>query len=253
MLSKVIILDLDGTLLRKDKTVSQKTIDILKKCKNRGNIILFATARPPRDAYKYVPENLRDNPIICYNGACIINGKDILYKKEIKKDDVFETLKNIKKLNYEKICLEINDKLYSNFNVEKFFGKVPCEEVDLFKLDFEGAFKIIVCNEKIDEDILKNIPKTCKGIITDNNSLCQIMNCESSKWNSINYLLQKLNHSSDDVIAFGDDYNDMDMIKNACIGVAMENAEEDLKTIAKYVTVTNEEDGVAKFLEKNIL
>ena len=59
---KAIVLDLDGTLLKEDKTVSQETINALLKFKSQSNKILFATARPPRDAYKYVPKELRDNP-----------------------------------------------------------------------------------------------------------------------------------------------------------------------------------------------
>ncbi len=59
-MSKLIVLDLDGTLLRNDKTVSNETINVLLKFKEANNKILFATARPPRDAYKYVPEILRN-------------------------------------------------------------------------------------------------------------------------------------------------------------------------------------------------
>ena len=80
-MNKLIVLDLDGTLLRNDKTVSNETIDVLLKFKKANNKILFATARPPRDAYKYVPEILRNNPIICYNGACILDNQKIVYKK----------------------------------------------------------------------------------------------------------------------------------------------------------------------------
>ena len=91
-MKKMIVLDLDGTTLRNDKTVSDNTISTLLECRGQGNNILFATARPPRDAYKYVPVPLRDNPIICYNGACIISSEklNVLYKKEIPKEDVLK-------------------------------------------------------------------------------------------------------------------------------------------------------------------
>ena len=84
-MNQLLVLDLDGTLLRNDKTVSEETIDSLVEFKNRDNKILFATARPPRDAYKYVPQKLRDNPIICYNGACMIDGKKYYIKKKCQK------------------------------------------------------------------------------------------------------------------------------------------------------------------------
>ena len=105
-MNKMVVLDLDGTLLRNDKTVSQETIDTLLKFKRANNKILFATARPPRDAYKYVPEILRDNPIICYNGACMISNQEILYKKELTKKDTLEIIEIAKKWDIIKYVLK---------------------------------------------------------------------------------------------------------------------------------------------------
>lgn len=250
--NKLIILDLDGTLLKNDKTVSEENIKALIHFKEKGNKILFATARPPRDAYKYVPENLRDNPIICYNGACIIDkDKNVLYQNQIDRKSVMEFIKIAKNMRYSDLCLEINDILYSNFDTKDFFGKAKTNIVDLEKLEFEYAYKIIICSkEKINKDLLEKIPRSIKGIITDNGTLCQAINSEVSKWTSIQYLIEKLNIKKNDTIAFGDDYNDIEMIKNCGIGVAMGNAEEDVKNVADFVTETNMNDGVAKFIKE---
>ena len=70
------------------------------------------------------------------------------------------------------------------------------------------------------------MPDECRGVITDDGTLCQIMHAEVSKWNSIQYVLQHLNRDVSEVIAFGDDYNDMEMIEKCGIGVAMSNAVE---------------------------
>ncbi len=253
-MEKIVVLDLDGTLLRKDKTVSQYTIDILLKFKEKNNKILFATARPPRDAYKYVPEILRNNPIICYNGACIFDGKQILYKKQMTKQDTLEIMKIAQKFRYNQISIEIDDTLYSNFDTIEFFGNSPNQVVDLEEMEFEKAYKVIICSKiPIKQELLEILPTTCKGIITDDGTLCQIMNCESSKWMSIKSIIEKIGVKTENVIAFGDDYNDFDMIKNAGIGVAMGNAEESIKKIASIVTDTNNNDGVAKYIEKNVL
>ena len=136
-MNQLLVLDLDGTLLRNDKTVSEETVNSLIEFENRNNKILFATARPPRDAYKYVPSKLRNNPIICYNGACIINRKEILYKKEMSRDTVYKIIDESEKSGYHQICFEIDDKLYSNFDTSDFFGKVPTEIVDLTKLNMK--------------------------------------------------------------------------------------------------------------------
>ena len=253
-MKKIVVLDLDGTLLRKDKTVSQYTIDILLKFKEKNNKILFATARPPRDAYKYVPEILRDNPIICYNGACIIDGKEILYKKQITKEDTLKIMKIAQKYGYNQISIEIDDTLYSNFDTSDFFGNAPNKIVDLETMEFEKAYKVIICcKSPISIEVIDSLPTSCKGVITDSGTLCQIMNSESSKWMSIKSLTEEIDIKTENIIAFGDDYNDIDMIKNAGIGVAMGNAEQNIKQISDFVTDTNTNDGVAKYIEKNIL
>ncbi|HCC03901.1 MAG TPA: Cof-type HAD-IIB family hydrolase [Clostridiales bacterium] len=255
-MKKLIVLDLDGTTLRNDKTVSDNTINTLLDVRDRGNTILFATARPPRDAYKYVPEALKNNPIICYNGAAVVssNDLDVIYEKQIAKNDVLKILDICENFGYNQLSIEVKDTLYSNFDTTPFFGNAKNEIKDLRQMEYKNAYKVIICSEKlIDEKILKLFPKTVKGVITDKKTLCQIMNAESSKWIAINSLVDKMGIKKENIIAFGDDVNDLEMIKNAGTGVAMENAEEQLKEIADYITDTNENDGVAKFLKDKIL
>lgn len=112
-MAKVIILNLDGILLRSDKTISDYSINVLKKCKTKGNQLIFATARPPRDIYKYIPHELKNDIIICYNGALVIKGDNTLYKMEMSKKTILEIMDAAKKYNFNNICIEINDKLYS--------------------------------------------------------------------------------------------------------------------------------------------
>lgn len=250
---KMIVLDLDGTTLRNDKTVPTNTINTLIKEKTKGNDIIFATARPPRDAYKYVPEQLKDNPIICYNGAAIVSSDNLemIYDKQITREDVLKILDVCNDYGYNQISLEINDTLYSNFDTTPFFGNAKNEIRDLRQMGYDSVFKLIICSEKpIDENILLKLPNTTKGIITDKKILCQIMSSEASKWTAISNLANKMNIKTENIIAFGDDTNDIEMIKNAGIGVAMGNADEQLKSIADFITDTNQNDGVAKFLEK---
>jgi len=140
--------------------------------------------------------------------------------------------------------------LYSNFDVTDYFGNVPFEIIDVRDLNFEKASKAIICTKgSINKEFIKELPDECRGVITDDGTLCQIMHAEVSKWNSIQYVLQHLNRDVSEVIAFGDDYNDMEMIEKCGIGVAMSNAVEELRAVAKYIAKSNDEDGVATFLE----
>lgn len=249
---KVIISDLDGTLLRSDKTISEKSINILRECKNKGDELIFATARPPRSINQYIPSVLKNEIVICYNGALVLKGNDVLYEMEISKNIILEIIEIGKKYNLHQICLEINDKLYSNFDVTDYFGNVPCEVMDVSELNFEKASKVIVCTKgSINKEFTKELPIECSAVITDNGTLCQIMHAEVSKWNSIQRVLQHLNRDAAEVIAFGDDYNDMEMIEKCGIGVAMSNAVEELKSVAKFIAKSNDEDGIATFLESN--
>lgn len=254
-MNKIIVSDLDGTLLRNDKTVSEETIKTLLDFKKQNNKILFATARPPRDAYKYVPEVLRDNPIICYNGACIIDSqKNVLYKKEISRNDALKILRIAKQFGYNNVCFEINDALYSTFDTTDFFGEALNQIVDLENMEFESVYKVIICSKTpINKELLEQISDISKGIITDNGTLCQIMDKDVSKWTSVQALIKQENIERKDVIAFGDDYNDYEMIQNAGIGVAMGNAEESIKEIADTVTDTNMEEGISKFIKRELL
>ncbi|MDR2992684.1 HAD family hydrolase [Bacillus cereus] len=251
-MKKIIISDLDGTLLRSDKTISQKSINILRECKNNGDELIFATARPPRAINQYIPNVLKNEIIICYNGALVLKGDDILYEMMIPKNIILEIIEIGKKYNLHQICLEINDKLYSNFDVTEYFGNVPCKVMDVKELDFEKASKVIVCTkDPISKGFTKELPIECSAVITDNGTLCQIMHAEVSKWNSIQHVLKHLKRDASEVIAFGDDYNDMEMIEKCGVGVAMSNAVEELKSVAKFIAKSNDEDGVATFLESN--
>lgn len=248
-MKKLFVFDLDGTLLRDDKTVSEITANTLIDLTRKKNSIIFATARAPRDVYQYIPDILRSSSIICYNGACIIKEGKIIYKKELLKKDILDIIKIAKQHKYYQICLEINDKLYSNFDIVDFFGNIPTQINDLVALDFQTAYKVILCNKKgIDSNFIKKLPKSCKGIITDKGTLCQIIKADASKWNSIEFLTKQLNISYRDIITFGNDYNDIDMIKNAGIGIAMGNAERAVKDVADIIIDTNMNDGIAKYL-----
>lgn len=94
------------------------------------------------------------------------------------------------------------------------------------------------------------IPLDCNLIITDNGKLGQIMAHGVNKLNALRYILNKLSTSIDRVMFFGDDINDIELIKESGIGVAMGNAVAKVKDAANYITSSNEEDGIAVFLNR---
>lgn len=249
-MKKMIVSDLDGTLLRSDKTVSAYTVEVLKEIETMGVPVVFATARPPRDAFRLIPDELKNDFVSCYNGALVYHGEDVIYKKELSRQTVLEIAAVAEKFDLGNICIEVNDRLFSNFDVAVVFGKSPFEFVDLSEFMFSGSFKLMIYSDsQVPIELLAALPAECRGVITDDGTLCQIMHAEVTKWNSIDFLIHDYHGVRADVIAFGDDFNDMEMIENSGIGVAMGNAVNELKAVADHVTKSNDEDGVASFLQ----
>jgi hydroxymethylpyrimidine pyrophosphatase-like HAD family hydrolase len=81
----------------------------------------------------------------------------------------------------------------------------------------------------------------------------QVMHQDATKWNGIKALAQHFDIYTDEVAAFGDDYNDVEMLKNCGVSVAVENALDEAKTVAGYICGTNDEDGVAGWISRYIL
>lgn len=101
-------------------------------------------------------------------------------------------------------------------------------------------------------NILRNYPEVY--LLSNNGeSWHQIMHTSSSKFNAIAFLSKHTGIASEDIISFGDDYNDVEMLQKCGVGVAVENAVNEAKAAAKFICETNEKDGVAKYLEKYIL
>jgi hydroxymethylpyrimidine pyrophosphatase-like HAD family hydrolase len=112
--------------------------------------------------------------------------------------------------------------------------------------------KVLLDTSSIDDikAFESSLPCDCHMVITDNGRLGQIMAYGVNKSNALSYILHLLRTSIDRVMFFGDDINDMELIKECGIGVAMGNAVSVVKEVADYVTESNEDDGIAVFLSK---
>jgi Cof subfamily protein (haloacid dehalogenase superfamily) len=248
----VIALDLDGTLLKNDKTVSEETVQALKKHEKLGKQIVIATARPPRLEPIKLPEELQREFMIFYNGAEIYHNDEKIYSACISVASA-NKIKHLILQDYNqcKIGFEIDNKLYTNFRNDGIFGTTQFETINLNSFDLVPPTKILLDMSSIDNaDAFKlKLPPDCNLVITDNGKLGQIMVQGVNKLSALKYIIDKLDTSIDKVMFFGDDVNDIELIKACGIGVAMGNAAANVKEIADYVTTSNEEDGIAIFLK----
>lgn len=252
---KLLVIDLDGTLLNTDKTISDCSIKTLNSCRDKGMKIVFATDRPVRTVRSFL-NTISCDAIIYHNGAFIISdGKRLGTSHSVPIDDARRILAIMKERYSDKrLSIEIDDMLYANFDISKFWSNTKAMLSDFTDLPDVDADKIIieVSSQGEYEEVLNLLTPELYGQMSDG-KLCLIMNRNATKLNAIKTLSQHWGIYLTEMIAFGDDYNDIEIIMHCGIGVAMGNAIKEVKDSSDVVTDTNDRDGVAKYLIKNVL
>ena len=250
----MIATDLDGTLLRTDKTISEYVRTILNECHKKGIKVVYATGRGGT-AERVAPSKYFDGRITM-NGAIAKVGDALIYDRLIPFKTARPILTACNKHGI-KITSEISGMHYSNFVVSDLWSNISNFELVDFLLHDKDAEKIYTPNSTQEDRLFieKLLPDNLYFVVTadGNGFLGQIMHNEATKAKAVAALAQYWNISMSDVVAFGDDYNDIDMLSFSGISVAMGNAVNELKTIADYICLSSVEDGLAKWVEEHIL
>lgn len=251
---KMIVSDLDETLLDKNSEITQYTQNILEECRRRGIKIVFATARPIRSVNIFFTQ-IQPDAFICHNGAVISFENGQIERIGIKYNVSMELIKDLLSTYPDvELAIEINDIIHSNYDVRKTWPEKEYIYTDFSNLTFNEADKIlfnIIDNMNI-ESIKQFIPDDLYLEFADDN-LGMVMNKDATKLNAILKICNLTNISIENVVSFGDSYNDMDMVKNCGIGVAVANALEDVKKVADYICDEHGNDGVGKWIDANLL
>ena len=250
-MKKLFAFDLDGTLLKNDKSLSAPAVCALTACLRAGHTLCIATGRPPRDVRGILPPALADIPLVCYNGARIYQGNVVLFSRTISRRDALEILSLAEKANIGQVFFEIDDVLHANFDLSAVWTGAKTAPEDLAALSFAGVHKVIACaSPAAIAAFASALPADVPASVTDADCICQIAPKGVSKASGVRFLAEREGISMRDAVAFGDDANDIEMLKECGIGVAMGNASAQVKAAAKYIAESNEEDGVAKFLRQ---
>ena len=247
---KAIITDLDRTLLHTDKSVSEYTISVLKKCHDYGMLVMAASARPLRDVLIF-KDILGFDAITATNGAVVLL-PDKLLEFGISRESGEKILSDI--LKYPDVCISIetSNGLYANRDIPGWkpvvYDKFPTlpENIILYKILASSNKKQLY--DDIENVLTDEVYHTISEI-----SLVQIMSWEATKWNGIKQMLSHFGVSSSDAVYFGDDNDDIEPIKKCGLGVAVSNAIPAVLAVADKIVDSNDMDGVAKFIKENIL
>ncbi len=253
MAIKMIVTDLDRTLLRDDKTISGYTEKTLLELKKRGIPFVIATARPIRAVRQWL-SFLRYDAAVFHNGAVIMAGERTIAKYGIPKPERIVTAMLRDKPD-RKISVESNDRMFSNMAAEELWpGERYVKTTDFREIAGLIADKILI-SAGTPEEMAALEPYTPEGayLQLSENTIAMMMNRAATKLNGIRLLAERYGIGLSETAAFGDDYNDMDML-NACgMGVAVENALPEVKAAANGGGGRKEEDGGARWIRENVL
>lgn len=244
---KTIVVDLDRTLLRTDKSLSPYTISVLKECKDRGMKVMVATARPLRDVIPFC-EKISFDAMTVSNGARVICGKQCT-EYGICQASAERILHALQCKSGLRITLETGDCAYSNKPITEYDTILSDDLVGIARA--EGAMKILVHldNKETQAVVQKELTEDLYATVATG-YLMQIMSKAATKWNGIQTMLEISGGSPAETVYFGDDHDDIEPLKRCGIGVAVSNAIEEAKATADYIAESNDADGVAKFLIK---
>ena len=263
---KMLVLDLDDTLLRDDHSISFRTKDLLTKAQIKGVKVVLASGRPTPAMMQYAEELQLakfDSYLISYNGAVVtsLKNNEILFQKNLTRAEIhslydFSVENKVHIITYsDKGIISETDSEY--IDVEVKLTNIPHYKVASFKDEITtSAVKCILLE---DPTYLKQVEKKLKTERTDLSVsrskpfFLEVMPQGIDKAASIDFLAKKLGIKQREVIAVGNAGNDLSMVLYAGLGVWVDNVSLELRHEADVVVSSNNQDGVAEVVERYIL
>lgn len=266
---KIIALDLDGTLTNARKEITPYTKSLLMQAQERGVRVILASGRPPYGIQPLASQlelTCHGGFILSYNGGLILNTEtqDCLFEQPLSVEFLPYLCNKAKAAGFtimtykgDEILTENPEDIY--VHRAAFINKMRIRQVKDFQTEVKAPiYKCLIVGDP------EKLPDLEKVLAAEMNGKLNIFRSEPyfmevvptgiDKAKSLDGLMRKLGLAHQDLLAVGDGWNDISMIKYAGLGVAMANAQPEVKQVADYITQhTNEEDGVAEVIEKFIL
>lgn len=275
MAIKLVAIDLDGTVVNEELQIADQVIADLQRAEQEFGVkVIIATGRMFPSTIKFSKMVGLNNPVIAYQGAMIRDLEGLitepdrpaeafptLYHQGLAIDTVKELIEIINERQLH-ANLYINDILYTNqFNEKSWYykmitGVTPIEAPDFYQVLKDDPLsypsKIMIIDDECKQlaEDLKTQFGSKLHICLSRKDFCEIVDADVSKWRAIEHLMQLYGLDKSEVMAIGDQENDIPMILGAGVGVAMGNAPQSIQTIADFVTKPISENGVSHALEK---
>lgn len=263
---KAVFLDMDGTLLRSDHSVSEPTKEMIRGLTGKGISVVLVSARPlnavlPTFRAIGLPAH---TPVITLNGSYIVEQEQPVFEARIDPDVAARVTELVRPFKAT-IAYYLQREWYAEVSdawtdheqriMDVALGVAPIGElVQKWKTRNIGPNKMMVMSEATNitgiQQHLRSIYNGQLNIYPSKATYLEVMDTRGSKVNAVRFISGKLGLTPAEIVTMGDNYNDVEMIQFAGMGVAMGNAPDDIKEKAGFVTDTNNNDGVRKALEK---
>ncbi|NGM82456.1 HAD family phosphatase [Paenibacillus sp. 7124] len=267
---KAIFSDIDGTLLNSRHQITPGTKTVIQEVKEREIPFVLVSARMPRGILPLQQELEIDAPVICYSGALVLGGSDgggreTLHSIGLNHNSV-KAILDIVSTSFPDTSIS----LYSHdqwivadrfdpwvIQEQEIVNVEPAERELSAYLDEDPEIHKILCMGHPEE--INRLTRTLQTIVPgislykSKDTYLEIMDEMVSKSYAIRELEEVFHISNQELMAIGDNYNDIDMILYAGLGIAMGNAPDEVKQIADKVTLSNDEDGLKDGIERFVL
>ncbi|GAB1542996.1 Cof-type HAD-IIB family hydrolase [Scytonema sp. NUACC21] len=260
---KMVAIDMDGTLLNNDHQLSPRTIGSVKMIADQGIFVLLATARVTSAIKNHIEKLGTSGIVVAHDGALvkdIISGQ-VYHHETIPKNLVLHILELLEK---KKTVVHFNfdEDIYLtayNFCSEQLSQELGISFKNISSLksfEFSPTSILLIDVKDALQELLLAVSSQFEGQFEfaiaawkDNIWGLQFVAKNNSKGKAVLHVAKHFGIKPEEIISFGDNYNDMDMLQETGLGIAMGNAVSELKKVADFVTLSNQEDGVAYVLE----
>lgn len=257
---KLVVTDIDGTIYTPEKGITNEVKHCIQNLTQKGVHVAIATGRTYGSA-KWIADNVGiECPLICYQGGLVKTYEgNIIDVKYLNEKIAREIIEDFRKRNIH-LNVYIEDKLYVEEDDDYIKDYIGDKGIDYYKvdsfdeLDFSKLNKMLAINydSKFIDELIDELQKRYPQIYVVKSFayFCEIANKEATKGNAIKILADLYGITTDEVLAIGDNNNDIEMVETAGVGVAMGNGTEEIKKRADFVTDNVEHNGFVKAIDK---
>lgn len=255
---KMVITDMDGTLLNSNHEVSRRFFEVFKELKKQNILFVAASGRPYYSITTKLAAIKEDIIIVAENGGLVLEQDTLLLSNAIENEKLSKlfTIVNNLENTFPMFCTKH----------QAYIKRASADMIQVFS-EYYSNYTIIDSIEEIKDPVIKialyhatnseaNIYPFVKhlspeyNVVVSGNHWVDISEAQSNKGHALRFLQQKHNISPAETMAFGDYNNDFEMLQGASYSYAMENAHENIKAIANYQTTNNDDFGVERILEQ---